>query len=407
MIFCFPDLDTFRLAATGSLVPADVVLAPVRVRFEDDGRIYLQTDGKITKKLAGELARLNVTAAKVMPEPFEELSCWLQAIEAEPDNAPLLSTHAPVIFEVPDPKQLPQLVGEMLRLGNDRQSYCWLDTGRGKHILLRVVGPPYYTLLQSLDPQFSGSTKTLTAFVEQGPRVWVQIGYQHPLAQRIKLPDEQMVLIRPGRQWTYLESPPFQDIYDVLQFPLPGALITWQPVPTPEKLMVPLKLASGNAAEVPEFWVLRNRASESLDTFVRDADDRLLQRLRFAVSEASRDAESVIVLRLSPSKLPAPVLELPDAVGYKPYFKLTNLFVPTGLRLHPQLRRDAVRTLLASDPDRVVWLSPLPNGEFLPESIAEEAFRPLDHWVDYVLESSPAPLKAWVAATQFDFESFV
>lgn len=407
MILCFPDLDTFRLAAAGSLLPADVVLAPARVRFEDDGRIHLQTDAKITKKLAGELARLAVTVTKVLPEPSEELSCWLQAIEAEPDSAPLLSTHAPVIFEVPDPKQLPQLVGEMLRLGNDRQSYCWLETGRAKHMLLRVIGPPYYTLLQSLDPQFSGSSETLTAFVEQGPRVWVQIGYQHPVARRIKLPDEQMVLIRPGRQWTYLDDPPFRDIYDVLQFPLPGVPITWQSVPTPEKLTVPLKLASGNAAEVPEFWVLRSQAAKHLDTFVRDADDRLLQRLRFAVSEASGNAESVIVLRLSPSKLPAPVLELPGAVGYKPYFKLTNLFVPTGLRLHPQLRRDAVRTLLASDPDRVVWLSPLPNGEFLPESIAEEAFRPLDHWVDYILESSPAPLKAWVAATQFDFESFV
>ena len=407
MILCFPDVDTFHLAATGTLLPAELTLAPARVRFEGDGRIFLATDGKVSKKAAGDLTRLNVTTSKTMPGPAEELTCWLQALDAERDETPPLSTQAPVIFEVPEPALLPQLVGEMLRLGNDRQSYCWLEAGGERRVLLRVVGPPYYTLLQSLDPHFSGSARTLTAFVEQGPRVWVQIGYRHPVAQRIKLADDQMLLIRPGRSWTYLDNPPFRDIYDALQFPIAAAPTDWQPVLEPDKLTVPLKLAPGNSADIPEFWVLRSGAVEQLDAFVRDADDRLLQRLRFAVSEPQGGAERVIALRLSPSKLPPPALALSEAVGFKPYFKLINLFVPTGSRLHPQLRRDAVRTLLAGDPDRVVWLSPIPGGGFVPESIAEEAFRPLDHWVDYILESSPSPLKAWIAATAFDFESFI
>ncbi len=407
MILCFPDLDTFRLAATGTLLPVEFALAPARIRFEPDGRIFVETDAKVSKKLAAELSLLRVTGSKAMPGPAESISCWLQAIGAERDETPPLSTQAPVIFEVPDPASLPQLVGEMLRLGNDRQSYCWLETEGARRVLLRVVGPPYYTLLQSLDPKVSGSVQTLTAFVEQGPCVWVQIGYRHPAAGRIKLVEGQMLLIRPERKWTYLDEPPFRDIYSALQFSLPAAESVWQPVPEPEKLTVPLKLAPGNASEAPEFWVLRDDAESRLDAFVRDADDRLLQRLRFAVSAPADGAESVIALRLSPSKLPHPVLDIPDAVGYKPYFKLPNLFLPTGTRLHPQLRRDAVRTLLADDPDRVVWLAPSPGGEFVPESISEDAFRPLDHWVDHVLESSPVPLHAWVAATRFDFEPFV
>ena len=185
MILCFPDADTFRLAATGTLVPAEATLAPARARFEPDGRIFLESDAKLPKKVAAELARLNVTGAKAMPGPAEELSCWMQGVEAEREEGPALSTQAPVIFEVPDPSRLPDLVGEMLRLGNDRQSYCWLGYDGAERVLLRVVGPPYYTLLQSLDPQFSGSERTLTAFVEEGPRVWVQIGYRHPVADRI------------------------------------------------------------------------------------------------------------------------------------------------------------------------------------------------------------------------------
>ena len=291
MILSFPDLDTFRLAATGTLLPVELTLAPARVRVETDGRIVLETDGKVSKKAAGELTRLNVAALKTLPGPTEDLSCWLQALDAERDDTPPLSTQAPVIFEVPDPAILPQLVGEMLRLGNDRQSYCWLETDGASRVLLRVVGPPYYTLLQSLDPHFSGSPRSLTAFVEQAPRVWVQIGYRHPVATRIKLVDDQMLLIRPGRKWTYLDDPPFRDIYDALQFPLPSAPTLWQAVESPEKLTIPLKLAAGNAADLPEFWVLRDRAAERLDAFVRDADDRLIQRLRFAVSEPGAGAD--------------------------------------------------------------------------------------------------------------------
>jgi len=407
MILCFPDFDTFHLAATGTILPAALTLAPARVHFSADGRIFVESEGKLPKKAAEELGRLGVTSAKAMPAPVEDLTCWLQALDAEPDETPSLSTQAPIVFEVPDPAQLPQLVGEMLRLGNDRQSYCWFEIDGVPRVLLRVVGPPYYTVLRALDPSLAGSSRPLMAFVEQAPRVWVQIGHHHPVANRIQLPDDQTLLIRTGRNWTYLDNPPYADIYGALQFPLGSAPVDWQPVPTPDRLTVPLKLAPGNAAESPEFWVLRSRAVERLDEFVRDADDRLLQRLRFAVGEPDAAGESVIVLRLSPSKLPPPVVALTDAVGYKPYFKLANLFVPTGSRLHPQLRRDAVRTLLASDPDRVVWLAPLADGEFAPESMAEDAFRPLELWVDYILESSPEPLKAWVAASQFDFESFV
>ena len=407
MILCFPDLDTLRLAATTTLLPAELTVAPAGVRFEPDGRIFLETEGKVSKKAAADLTALNVSALKAMPGLSEKLSCWAQAIDAEREESPQLTAQTPVIFELASPTRLPQLVGEMLRLGNDRQSYCWLDTGSSRRILLRVVGPPYYTLLQSIEPQAPGAVADLVAFVERGPRVWVQIGFKHPFAERIKLPEDRMLLIRPGRDWLHLDNPPFQDIYDALQFTLATEERAWQPVPSPEKLTVPLKLAPGNAADVPEFWVLRNDAAARLDTFVRDADDRLVQQLRFAVSEPDAGGERIIALRLSPSKLPAPVLDLPGAVGFKPYFRLTNLFVPTGSRLHPQLRRDAVRTLLAGDPDRAVWLRPDAHGDFVPESISEDAFRPLENWVDYILETSGEPLKAWIASTAFDFESFV
>src|SRR5439155_8781676 len=114
-----------------------------------------------------------------------------------------------------------------------------------------------------------------------------------------------------------------------------------------------------------------------------------------------------VVLRTRPSKLAPPVLPLESALGFKPFWKLPNLFLPAGRRLHPTLRRDAVRKLLADDPDQVVWLYPDGAGGFTPESVPDAAFLPLEEWVNYVIEAEQEPLAAWIEATRFDFDQFV
>src|SRR5205085_10475892 len=115
---------------------------------------------------------------------------------------------------------------------------------------------------------------------------------------------------------------------------------------------------------------------------------------------------TVVVLRTRHSRLPPPELVL-KAEAHKPYLKLPNLFLPAGKALHPPLRRDMVRKLLADDPAQVVWLAPLDGGGFRPETLPEDAFRPLIDWIDYVLDRDKEPLQAWVQAAQFDFEAFI
>src|SRR5262249_19557120 len=93
--------------------------------------------------------------------------------------------------------------------------------------------------------------------------------------------------------------------------------------------------------------------------------------------------------------------------AFKPYWKLPNLFLPVGKRLHPTLRRDAVRKLLADDADQVVWLYPDDKNSFTPEFVPDAAFRSLEDWGDYVIEAEQQALSAWIGATRFDFEHFV
>jgi hypothetical protein len=409
MILLFPDLDTLRLALTSGTVPADVALAPAAVSFDDAGKVYVESELNVSKTVAKALDRLGVKGSKRLgsDEP-EDVTCWPQILPVARDAAPpQLAGQAPVLFELEKADDLPALVTEMLRLGNDRQGFRWFSApgeGDSKRVLLRVIGPPYYTLLRAVD-RGSGGT-AVRAYTEAAPRVWVEVGHTLPLAKQLRVDDGQLVLVRAPREWLYLDDAPFQDVYDMMNLKLPAAPVSWTEAKAPKKMQVPLKLTGGTTTDAAELWVLRDNAIEQLDTFVRDSDERLLQRLMFAVATDAKGARTV-VLRVRPSKLTPPPLPLDNALAFKPYWKLPNLFLPLGKRLHPTLRRDAVRKLLADDPDQVVWLYPGENGGFTPEFVPDAAFRSLEDWVDYVIEAEQKPLAAWIEATSFDFEHFV
>lgn len=411
MILLFPDLDTLRLALTSGIVPPDVTLAPAVATFDDRGQVFVEPTANITKGVAKNLDRIGVKGSKrhASDEP-EEVSCWPQLLPVARDPAaPQISNQAPVLFELEKADDLPTLVTEMLRLGNDRQGFRWFADPAdpdGRRVLLRVIGPPYYTLLRALDKSASGTAGAVRAYVERAPRVWVEVGHSLPLAQQLRVADGQAVLIRAPREWVYLDDAPFQDVYDIMQFKLPAAPVAWSEAKSPKKMAVQLRLAPSTSTDVPELWVIRENAVEQLDALVRDSDDKLIQRLMFAVATGPKGKRTVI-LRVRPSKLAPPTLLLDDAVAFKPFWKLPNLFLPLGKRLHPTLRRDSVRKLLADDPDQVVWLYPEGDTGFTPEGVPDAAFRSLEDWVDYVIEAEQQALSAWIEATRFDFDAFV
>jgi len=407
MILNFPDLDTIRLALTAGAVPAAAALAPTVAGFDDDGRVWVEPSADLPKKAQAELRRLGVGIGKVAgASPAVEMSCWLELLPLQRSADPVVRPEqTPILFELAEGEQFSSLVSEVLRLGNDRQGFRWLEDPRGKspgRALLRVVGPPYYSLLRAIDRD--GQASAPTAYVEQAPRVWVQLGYRHPLGEQLKPPQGKLLLLKPPRRWTCVEDVPFRDIYEVLEFTLPAQKVRWREGELGRRLTVPLRLTRGGTGDAAELWVLRDNPIDQLDDLVREADNTLLDRLAFAVGE--KGGEKTIVLRVRPSKQPPPALAL-SAVEFCHFQKMPNLFLPVGRRLHPPLRRDAVRKHLAEDPMQVTWLYPDAAGGFTPESLPETAFRPLSDWIDYVLEHDHEPLQAWIESARFDFEQFV
>jgi hypothetical protein len=409
MILKFPDLNSLRLALITGAVPPGMSQAGAVAGFDDQDQCWVETSASLTRNNQTELKKFGVQTPRASSATLKtEVSCWAEILPLERERQPIEHLEqTPVLFDLASGEELAQLVIEVLRLGNDRQGFRWLEDTSTKEganrALLRVVGPPYYSLLRAMDR--IGGPLAPVAFLERAPRVWLELGYTHPLIGQIKPPPGKILMIRPPRQWTLLDDAPYKDVYEILEFPLPDGKVPWKDSKLEKVLEVTPTLKPGGSPDGAELWVLRDDPIDELNRFVQNSDDQLLQRLAFAVGE--KDGQTTIAVRVRQSKMQPPVLVFNKATAYKHYLKLPNLFLPVGTRLHPPLRRDQVRKLLADDISQVTWLNPGEKGSFTPESLPEDSFRPLWDWIDYVLDHQKEPLQAWVQAAQFDFEAFV
>src|SRR4051812_40090078 len=128
MILHFPDLDILRLALTSGAVPPAVSLAPAVGGFDDQGSLWLQPSVTLSRTAQTELRSLGVQLCKASGTLLaEQVCCWLQLLPLQRRSETLARPEqTPVLFDLPA-ASLAGLVGEILRLGNDRQSFRWLQ----------------------------------------------------------------------------------------------------------------------------------------------------------------------------------------------------------------------------------------------------------------------------------------
>lgn len=411
MILQFPDLNTFRLAVVSGTVSQKHQYAPAKIGLSDEGLVFVKATGRLTKKETTELAKIGAKSVRKVLAQLRIVQCWPQFFELTKISETEITDRTPVLFGFKTEEQFVRLASEIMRLGNDRQSYRFLDDPRGQFKgILRVFGPPYYSLLSAIEPsQRNGdpnsSVQEILAFTERAPGIWIQFGYNHPLLSRVTVPAGEQLLIESSQHWHNVKEAPYKDIYETLDIELPDSPIRLEDRPLEAKISVPLGLEVSGSGDPAELWVLKDRASEQVEKLIRSSDNQLLSRLAFAVAET--DDETTVVVRLRPSKQPAPVVVL-DGIEFRPYLKLPNLFLPTNKRLNPPLRRDAVAKLLANDSAIITWLYPDENrGGFRAEQIMDSAFQPIENWVDYVMDREATKLTTWSKSFQYEFEQII
>lgn len=424
----FPSVDVLSLVLLSQAVPGSVQVNPCKAYRLPTGELVVELSQRLAKSVPLALEQFGVHVIKPskktlaeMPEPLEAC-CWQQLIPLQKCKTDDSSEIKTVLFVTKSGERFTGLASEMIRLGHDRISYRHADAESpgglfGKReqaetsIFVRVIEPPYYTLVDVLDRSSPPDANEVRAYREQAPRVWVRMGFEHPQAARIDPPAGHFLLIDPPHEFEFVQEAPFEDIYQALDLRMPSPTQALQPVKVSTSLRVPLALTSAASSNSAEMWVIRKDAMQQLEQLVVRSDDELLDRLAFAV--VSNEAEPVVVVRVRPSRAAVPILIL-DATAYATYLRLPNLFVPVGMRLQPPLRRDAIAKLLASDNRLISWLEVAEPRDaarrfwpFQTQTIADAAFRPLRDWVEYVLDHHAQALDTWTAAHRFEFDAFV
>ena len=416
MLLQFPDFETLSLAISSGTIPEEVTIAALDVAVDADDSVWIDASGSLPRSAADTLKSWGVSVRRgkgKLKSQFQSRESWLQVVPLRRDsNLENIGDRTQVIFELHDHDLLPELVNEILRQGNDRQSFRTVGSNGDTRILLRVIGAPYYSLLRATEK--TGSDR-IRAFVERSPRIWIEAGFAHPFAERISPAPGQHLLVQADCEWRTLKEQPFQDIYSVLDFQLPAKPQPLADADARTRLQVPVRLSRSSGDDTGEIFVLTRDAIRQLDQFVQASSDAVLERLAFAVAQHTDSDEPTVVIRIRPGRTLPPVLVF-DCLTCRNYLKIPNLFVPVGKRIHPPLRRDAVRDLLADDQTKLVWLAPADSQledssetteQFVARSIPDSSFLPLTDWVDYVLDRDQEKLTAWRQSHQFEFEDFI
>lgn len=253
MILVFPDFETLRLATGSGQIPPAMLAAPARASFATDGPVAVDTEEALPKTAASALKKLGVKTGRALAGDVREYASWPQMFPLTRDaRVPEVTPQSVVLFDLPA-AQLAGFVTEMLRLGNDRQSFRYLTSTADRaevRVLLRVIGPPYYSLLRAIDAAEMASG--ISAYTEASRGVWVSFGWSHPLAGRFQPAPGQTLLIAAPDRWIDLEEAPFADIYDILDLKLSGHGIDWQSGGLKNKLAVPLRLGAASTPEPPK-----------------------------------------------------------------------------------------------------------------------------------------------------------
>ena len=392
MALGFRDSEALHVVVTAGLCAADIVGRGARVARRADGSLVLAPEVALPAAQLRKLQAVGVVVDAELPADTEAVRCWAEAVAMQRVAVPVIPSLVLLVTE--RAADLIDLAAELVRLGCDRQELCVA----GELGVLRVVDPPTYTVMRALDHEAG-----LRAFAPDPAgqeAVWTELGYRHPLADRLRADPGSLLLVG-GDRWRVVREPRWLGLDAALELVVPGAPVRVTATALARRT-IELRLAGGRR-EAPSLWVIRQGGVAAIDRLLAYLPEAVVGQLAFAVTAG--DAPEVI-LRARSGRHAAPELAL-DAEAYAPVADLPDVYAPADAIVEPPLRRERLRAILDATASDVLWLAALPERRFRVERISDRAFRPLAEWAEYVLHASAPALVPWLRATVFDFAPLV
>lgn len=387
-VWRFPNLNAFQAAL--SALPVELLVRPVHAALVD-GAVIVEADA--------DLAPVGAVQAPSTPS-LATCSCWAEVIPVHQTADPGAVAMALFVFEGEHTEAAAlELASEMVRLGCDRQDLMVVHGNDAPCTVIRVSGPPYYTVLRALDgPKALGVRGALRAFVPAG-QVWVEVGHSHALSGSLRVPPGSLWLLPGSGPWTTLPDGPWTPLDARLDLVL-GGIVPEPAVAPTRRLSVPLRL--GRAPSKPAgFWISED--PDAVDRLLQELPEAIANQLELAVLPAAGAQRERVLFRTR--RLARGTRAMPELPGraFAAAETVPGLFLPVGTAIEPPVRSDRLRALLAPPEGSVAWVEQAERG-LQVHFVMADRFVPLDEWVDYLLDRDANVLEAWVQGTQFAFD---
>ncbi|MEZ4384993.1 MAG: hypothetical protein R3A79_26925 [Nannocystaceae bacterium] len=302
-----------------------------------------------------------------------------------------------------------RLLERLLLLDRGDATVCEFDAatasgGEARVFAVKVRAPPIYLQMRARDDE--RAAVQVYARDDASP-LWVAWSFSHPLAEAaaadLRRRDQTALVDRRGR---WLRGPAqwhTRSIYDALLPEIDARQATLRPVEGDLRFAIELRLAPGPAVDA-ELWLLDADELLALEPLIEGATGDELSRLTVARLTDGRRARYLLRERVRPGVPPiaARVSEALGADGYARVAGADNLYLPSGRRLRPMLRRDDLRRLLRLDEAHTVILEEDRDGlAVIQVPAVDEA--PLLRWIDYVATDRRLALDQLLERSVFEF----
>lgn len=366
-VLLFPSPNTVRLALSSGLLPRELATSPLAANHDSQNRVWVRLSQLPARESLQALSRLGVQVLGESDVQLTDFPCWAALLPLQP-VAPSAATL--VLFTVPD-RELARFVGRL-----QRRSRRAMGIQLHEATLVAWVtaeNPPKQVLLEATE-----ADSPIQAFVQQRPGVWVQYGWQHPVAEWLVIPPSSVLLLRPPLQVMPAPDRVPQPQIDDLALPVQPTAATREgrPAPIPVQLMLAPSPAPGEAT----LWVFDEANETEFWDFCAGANQRILQQLE--VAALKHDDGSRLLVRVSSRKRSR--VQLPfTQPGYQADPRVPGLWLPVQTMLRPTLRVAELSRLFGITPQSIAWLERSADNTVTVHAVAQAAFQPVASVIDY------------------------